>query len=167
MHTKLAFVIPTCIGIFLTSILACNDVGQDPMINPAQVELDNHRAEWERTSISGYTYQYTVLCECPYSLDQPVKVAFDNGKTKSVAYVESGETPVTVVSPRLHSINGLFDMIQDAITNEVDHLTVRYDSEDGYPTNIEIDYVRNSIDDKYTIIITAFSVFHLRSQQSA
>ena len=46
-------------------------------------------------------------------------------------------------------INGLFEVIQDAIDDEADQITVSYDSELGYPTNIEIDYNVNAIDDEY------------------
>ena len=42
-------------------------------------------------------------------------------------------------------------MIQDAIDDEVDRITVSYDSEFGYPTNIEIDPDVNAIDDEYTV----------------
>ena len=85
----------------------------------------------------------------------------DSGKTKYVAYAESRETPLTIASPRLHSIEGLFDIIQDAITDDVDHLAVTYDKENGYPTKIEIDYRSNAIDDEYTLIITEFEVFRI------
>ena len=52
-------------------------------------------------------------------------------------------------SPHYHTIDGLFHVIHDAINNEADQLSVSYDGELGYPTNVEIDYMSNSIDAEY------------------
>ena len=61
MHTKLAFVIPTFVGILLTSVLACSNAEPDPMLARAQVELDSQRTLWEQTRSSDYTYEYNVM----------------------------------------------------------------------------------------------------------
>ena len=163
MHAKLTVVFPTFVGILLTSVLACNNAEPDPRLARAQVELDRHRTLWEQTRSSDYTYEYNVLCFCPDSFGQAVKVTVTNGEIESVVYVVSGEygksgdPPVVVGSPRYHSIESLFDLVQDAITNEVDQLTVSYDSKFGYPTNVELDYSSNSIDDEYTLTAHAYS----------
>ena len=52
--------------------------------------------------------------------------------------------------PSYPTIDSLFDAVQHAITREPDQLTVSYDSEFGYPTNVTIDY-SNSTDDEYTL----------------
>ena len=64
---------------------------------------------------------------------------------------------MVVGSPRYHTINRLFDVIQNAIDDEADQITVSYDSEFGYPTNIEIDRNINAIDDEYVLTATRFS----------
>ena len=56
-----------------------------------------------------------------------------------------------------HTIDSLFDVIQDAITDEADQLTLSYDSEFGYPTNVAIDYNVSAIDDEYTLTANAYS----------
>ena len=56
-----------------------------------------------------------------------------------------------------HTIDSLFDVIQDAIADEADQLTVSYNSEFGYPTNVEIDRMINAIDDEYTFTASAYS----------
>ena len=97
-----------------------------------------------------YSYEYNVLCECSDNLGQPVKVTVTDGVIESVVYAESGEMgkagdpPVISGSPRYHIINGLFRVIQNAIDDEADQITVSYDSELGYPKNIEIDYDVNA-----------------------
>ena len=164
MHTKLAFGIPTFVGILLTSILACNNAEPDPMLARAQVELDSHRTLWEQTRSSDYTYEYNVLCECSDNFGQTVKVTVTAGAIESVVYAESGEfgrkagdPPVVSGSPRYHTIDSLFDVIQDAITDEADQLTLSYDGEFGYPTNVAIDRNVSAIDDEYTFTANAYS----------
>ena len=164
MLAKLAFVIPTFVGILLTSVLACSNAEPDPMLARAQVELDSQRTLWEQTRSSDYTYEYNVLCECSDNFGQTVKVTVTTGAIESVVYAESGEfgrkagdPPVVSGSPRYHTIDGLFDVIQDAITGEADQLTLSYDGEFGYPTNVEIDYNVSAIDDEYTLTANAYS----------
>ena len=127
------------------------------VLNRAEVELDRHLTLWQQARFGDYSYEYNVLCECSDNFGQPVKVTVTNGEIESVVYAESGDPPVVVGSPRYHTINRLFDVIQDAIDNEADQLTVSYDSEFGYPTNVEIDYLINAIDDEYILTATAFS----------
>ena len=115
---------------------------------------------WGQTGSSNYTYEYKVLCDCSDSLNQTVKVTVTNGAIESVVYADSGKPHVVWGGgPRYHTIDSLFDVIQDAITGEADQLTVSYDSEYGYPTDIEIDYMSNSIDDEYTLTASAYTPF--------
>ena len=164
MHTKLAFVIPTFVGILLASVLACNNAEPDPMLARAQLELDSQRTLWEQTRSSDYTYEYNVLCECSDNFGQTVEVTVTAGAIESVVYAESGEfgrkagdPPVVFGSPRYHTIDGLFDVIQEAINFEADRLTVSYNSEFGYPTDVAIDQFVNAIDDEYSLTASAYS----------
>ena len=163
MHTKLAFVIPTFVGILLTSVLACTNAETDPMLARAQVELDSHRTLWEQTRSPDYTFEYNVLCYCSDNFGQTVKVTVISGDIESVVYAASGESgkegepPVVAGSPHYHTIDGLFHVIHDAINNEADQLSVSYDGELGYPTNVEIDYMSNSIDAEYIVAANAYS----------
>ena len=157
MHTKLAFVIPTFVGIHLASVLACNNAEPDPMLARAQVELDRHRSLWEQTRPNTYTYEYNVLCECSGNFGQAVAVTVQDGGVTSIVYAASGAVPVQWGGARGHTIDSLFDVIHDAITGEADQLIVSYSSEFGYPANIAIDYNVNAVDDEYYLTATAYS----------
>ena len=134
------------------------------MLARAQVELDSHRTLWEQARSSQYTYEHNVLSECSDNLGQTVEVTVTNGDIESVVYAEFGEYRESCTPPvrwggglGYHTIDSLFGVIQDAITDEADQLTVSYNSEFGYPTNVEIDYMSNSIDDEYTLTANAYS----------
>ena len=161
MYGNHIFVIPILICTLLSLALACN--GTQPKFDQAQAELDTNRTSWGHTGASDYKYEYRVLCECSDNLGQTVKVTVSDGNVVSVVYAESGEygklgdPPMAAGSPRYHTIDGLFDLIQTAIMRTPDQLIVRYDGEFGYPTNIEIDYWIDAIDDEYTLVANAYA----------
>ena len=70
---------------------------------------------------------------------------------------KEGEPPVVADTPPFRTIDSLFDVIQDAINSEVNQLSVSYDGELGYPTDVEIDYMSNSIDAEYIVAANAYS----------
>ena len=159
MHTKLVLMIPTLVGLLLTSVLACNNA--EPLAR-AQVELDSNRTLWEQTRSNDYTYEYKAICF--HCSRQTVKITVTNGDIESVVYAESGfygesgEPPVRWDGgPSYPTIDSLFDDIQHAITNEVEQVTVSYNSEFGYPTNVAIDSNVNATDTGYTHIANAYS----------
>ena len=156
MHTKLVLVIPALVGILLTSVLACNNADPDAVLARAQVELDKHRTLWEQVGSPDYTYEYYVGCLCLAALGQTVTVTVTNGEAESGVYAGSG-LPVVLGSRYFHTIDSLFHMIQRAITNEAERITVSYSSEFGYPTNIAIDYIANATDTGYSVSANAYS----------
>ena len=162
VHTKLVLVIPALVGILLTSVLACNNADPEAVLAQAQVELDKHRTLWEQTGSPDYTYEYKAICF--HCSRQTVKITVTNGDIGSVVYAESGfygesgEPPVRWDGgPSYPTIDSLFDDIQHAITNEVEQVTVSYNSEFGYPTNVAIDSNVNATDTGYTHIANAYS----------
>ena len=73
---------------------------------------------------------------------------------------ESGkecEPPVVADTPRYRTIDSLLHVIHDAINNEADQLSVSYDGEVGCPTDVEIDYMSNSIDAECIVAANAYS----------
>ena len=132
-----------------------NDNAQPDVAEGAQAELDRHRTLWEANRSGDYTFEYRPVCFCPWEFVQPVEVKVRNGVVESVTYVESGESAATNGFP-YHTIDGLFDMIQDAIDREAVRLTVSYDPEIGYPTSVSIDYSLTIIDEEFSFTATSY-----------
>ena len=163
VHTKLVLVIPALVGILLTSVLACNNADPEAVLARAQVELDKHRTLWEQTGSPDYTYEYYLGCLCLASTGQTLKVTVTNGEVESATYAGSGmmgkpgDTPVFQGPPIYHTIDSLFHLVQRAITDEAERITVSYSSEFGYPTIIAIDYIANATDTGYAVTANAYS----------
>ena len=146
MRTSLLATIWFVGGLLIIAAVAC---GSSP-VNPAQAELDRHRELWEANRSGDYTFEYSPVCFCPRMFNQPVEVEVGNGVVESVTYVDSGESPGTNGFPPVHTIDGLFDKVQDAIDREATQLTVSYDPEIGYPVSASIDYSLNILDEEFS-----------------
>ena len=146
MKTSLAATISIIAGLLMIAAIAC---GSSPA-SPAQAELDRHRTLWEANRSGDYAFEYRPVCFCVREFVQPVEVKVGNGVVESVTYIESGESAATNGFPFYHTIDGLFDKIQDAIDREAARLTVSYDPEIGYPTSVSIDYALNIADEEFS-----------------
>lgn len=132
------------------------DADHEEMLEKAQADLDKHRALWEAGRSDGYTFEYTPSCFCLEQMLRPVRITVKNGVLESVIYVESGEAADHERFERYLSIDGLFDLIQEAIDREAARLTASYDSESGYPIDVGIDYVTNIADEEFYFTATGY-----------
>ena len=121
-----------------------------------QAGVDWHRTLWEANRSGDYTFEYHPVCFCLRDFVQPVEVKVRNRVVESVTYLESGESPATNGFPDYHTIDGLFDVIQDAIDREAARITVNYDPEIGYPTSVSIDYALNMADEEFAFTATGY-----------
>ena len=127
------------------------------VLSPAEVELNTHQALWRQAGVGDYSYVYDAQCECADNYGQPVRLSVTDGRVRSVVYAESGALPLLEYTPRYHSVDSLFDLIQDAVDNQADSVSVSYDGVLWYPTKIEIDYSSNAVDDEYILTVFDFS----------
>jgi hypothetical protein len=108
-------------------------------LDTLQAELNANIVKWQQAGLSDYTFEFSVSCSCLTSITAPVRVTVrDTNTIESISYVETGE-PVTEYLDLYLTVGGMFDMIQEAIDMRVANLTVSYDPETGYPTNVFVD----------------------------
>ena len=68
----------------------------------------------------------------------PVTVSVRNGVVESQQYVSSGATVAAQYAAIFPAVEGLFEIIDDAIRNDTKPLTIQYDPTLGYPTRIAL-----------------------------
>ena len=164
MKTSLIATISIIAGLLMIAAIACGSSPASPaptktpreMLENAQAELDRHRTRWEANRSGDYTFEYRPVCFCVREFVQPVQVKVRNGVVESVTYIESGESAATNGFPLYDTIDGLLDMIQDAIDRKAARLTVSYDPEIGYPTSVSIDYALNIADEEFSFTATSY-----------
>lgn len=127
--------------------LGCAD-GTAP--NGLAGDLAVNRARWAQLGITDYTYRLTVSCFCAVS-PPDVTVTVRNGSITAVRDHQSGEA----VDPSRHhlyyTVEGLFDEAQGALDAGADRVDVQFHSQLHYPALVDIDRLRNAIDDELRI----------------
>jgi hypothetical protein len=123
---------------------SCGLLEPDPWAD-RQAELDANRAVWEAAGITSYTYELRRLCYCVLAGDLTVTVA-----DRAVVAVERADGGPIPASERHHveTIEDLFAIIQDAIDERAFRYAVEFDAELGYPTVVDLDPIRNVVDEE-------------------
>lgn len=126
----------------LTALLAgCGLL--EPDSDDASADLERARGRWEAAAIQDYRLTIERFCFC--ALVGPVHVLVEDGQ--AVAVVPEDDPAVGVTLADYPPVEGLFDIVEDAIGRRAHRLMVVYHPSLGYPTEIEIDY-REYVDDE-------------------
>ena len=128
--------------VFLPMLTACSDPH-----GPEQSDLNANLAVWQSANIEDYQFRFQRLCFCAFI--DPVIIEARGRDVASVVLADSGTAvDTTQLTDYFLTVDGLFEVIQDAIDEEAHSLTVMYHAELGYPTSIDIDYLLNAVDEE-------------------
>ena len=125
------------IVLFLLAACIRPDGAQQPAA--AQTDLQAAQQRWQAQQIVSYSYGLAVSCFCPEDIRQPVVVTVNNGATTSIVKAEGGDPATAEFFAEYNTVEKLFALIQKAIDEKADGITVTYDPTLGYPTDIKVD----------------------------
>lgn len=112
-------------------------------------ELDAARELWLSKNVDSYSYVARRSCECLYTASTRVVVVY--GAIARVKDEASGEVLPAEAESAFHTIDGLFDVIADAITRDPHQFLAQYHPDWGYPTLFSVDYDARIADDEIVI----------------
>ena len=115
-------------------------------------QLQANMAKWDARGVA--TYQIVLqrgACECLAEEVIPIRVSVTGEDISSVIDERTGEV-VTRELFHARTVEGLFDLIHDALAAGAYSVIVSYDRQLGYPREISIDYQANVADDEIIII---------------
>jgi hypothetical protein len=107
---------------------------------------------WNSAGVQDYTVVVQHLCFCGYV--RPVRITVRSGAVVSSVDAETGQPVPSYATVR--DIAALFTLIREAIDDGADRLEVTYDAQLGYPTFINIDYIKNAVDDELQVRTSEF-----------
>lgn len=117
----------------------------DPMV-PDQPRLVEQRELWASQGLSDYSFEVRRLCFCPLRERVRVRVV-DGAVAGAVDLVADEELGGDEVGWYL-SIDGLFDLLDEAYGQGAHRVEVEFHASQGYPTHLWIDYHENIADEE-------------------
>jgi hypothetical protein len=131
-----------------------------PTAGLAQVadRLDEMEARWQAQGLVEYEFQFRWQCFCTPGYRQLVQVTVVAGEIESVMAVDA--TPGVTLPDRdeYRTVDGLYDLLRDAVERNPYSIQVEYDETLGYPTSAYIDYEQNVADEELGFEISDLKV---------
>lgn len=120
-------------------------------------DLNSAKARWQNAHVSHYRYQLRVGCFCAFMDRMPLMVEVANGTLKSMAYNDGTPVPPDQLPTfaRYSPIDTMFSFTADAL-HRADEVKVEYDATYGFPSTVQIDYMKDAVDDELALSITNF-----------
>lgn len=123
--------------------------------NPAR-ELAWARKRWRREAPRDYSYDFERYCQCGADLSRTATVRVRNGAVVEVVWADDGSPVPHQYRSAYRTIDGLFEIIGDAINDDADYIDVDYDSRYGFPRSASIDYTFGWADDELSFRVRRF-----------
>lgn len=133
-----------------TGLSACSSV------TAPESELASARQRWAERGPTSYTYILARTCECLPETTGPVAITVQDGAVISRVYVRTGTPVAASHQSQFPPIEGVFDMIDEAIRRRTEQLRADYHPTLGYPLNIGINLHLLEVDGGLKVIISEF-----------
>ncbi len=123
-------------------------------------ELSRNQKKWNDANITHYRYELNIGCFCAFRSDMPLTVEVLNGEVVSMTGVDgtaiTNEDPFYETFTKYATIDRLFSELEADLGGEADEVTVKYDATYGFPTDINIDFIKNAVDDELHLGASGF-----------
>ncbi|WP_420130013.1 DUF6174 domain-containing protein [Longimicrobium sp.] len=143
--------------LLLSALAGC--LGDDDSFQ--RDKLNQARTQWDSKNVSSYTYILELQCFCaPASQLEPVLVTVQNGAVTSLQYWDEDPddrtpAPASIFGP-YDTVEELFALIAEAISQDADVLQVGYDQEYGFPNVVNVDYQVGG-DEQVLVFVSQFT----------
>jgi len=117
--------------------------------------LDSKIETWKNQNISDYEYKYGEACFC--SSEEDILVTVVNNQVTAAFYTPSGDEITGVALSEVLIIDDFFDLVQDAIDDNVFFINIQYHITYGFPEILDIDPDEGIADDEVVYTINNFT----------
>jgi len=115
-------------------------------------ELARNRERWQAAGIDHYRFELSVLCFCPFSPQMPLRIEVIGGQVVSLTYNDGNPVPESewATFSAYTTIDALFAYTEQAV-RKADEIRITYDPSYGFPSQVQIDFVKNAVDDELAL----------------
>ena len=120
-------------------------------------EMQTNRDKWNAAKVTHYTFELIVSCFCPFADIMPITVEVQDGKIVSMTDVNGNavEGEFAQYIEEAASIERLFALAEKN-ASEAEEIKVTYDAQYGFPTAINIDFIKMAVDDEISYYVNNF-----------
>ncbi len=138
--------------VFLAVILlpGCQFIGVDPYGG----QIDHERV-WNAGSNGNYSYVVNRICFCVVGGRLQIEVV--DYEIQSIVRITDGEVVPESQFDQVHTIEQMFDLIDEAKNQGAYKVLVEY-ADEGYPAIIDIDWIEKAIDDELRYEVSSVAV---------
>ena len=139
------------IFIFMALFLAACSMGN-------QTEIERNKEKWQDANVSHYRYNLFVGCFCVFSQDMPLVIEVKDAEVVSMEYQNGNEIDASSreLFEKYATIDRIFSELAKDINGEADEVIVTYDPTYGFPAEINIDFIKDAIDDELALTVSNF-----------
>ncbi len=121
-------------------------------------EIQRNQQKWQDAGISHYRYNLFIGCFCVFNEHMPLVVEVQDGKVVSMEYQSGKEIEATSreLFDQYATIERIFSELETDINGKADEVTVTYDPTYGFPTKVNIDFIKNAVDDEVALTVSNF-----------
>jgi hypothetical protein len=130
-------------------------------------EVEQNRQTWQEQEITHYRYHLFVGCFCVFSQDMPLIIEVQDDEVVSLEYQSGNEIEATNLEyfQRFATIERIFAEIErdfqpvdsgESTGGKADEVIVEYDESYGFPTQVNVDFIKEAIDDELYLTISNF-----------
>jgi hypothetical protein len=102
--------------------------------------LEENRALWDAQAIDHYQYNFSWVCFCIVDFVRTVSITVENGAITNVVDAETGEALAAERFADYTTIDGLFELVVEAVNDKAQRINIRFDPEHGIPESFFIDF---------------------------
>jgi len=137
-------------GLLVAAVAGCSDALFETQLD----ELAENLERWEATRPTDYTYAIARRCFCGPEARGPVRVTVAGSVVVSQKYVDSGEPVQGDAVGWFPDVDGIFAILKAALEGGAYEVRVSYDTPTGVPTDVWIDYEKNTADEELGFEVT-------------
>jgi uncharacterized protein DUF6174 len=131
---------------------ACGVTGPSGRHAAEQARLDQARAQWRAQSLHDYTFVFSRGCFCVTEYREPVTVTVRADAVASVVSVAAGAPRDPGGYP---TVEGLFDLVQNAIDEDAATIRTEYDPARGFLVSAYFDISERIADEELSVQASA------------
>ena len=125
-------------------------------------EFSKNQKKWSDANITHYRFELNIGCFCAFRSQMPLKVEAQNGEIVSITAPDGSVIAKTDANYKYYSkyatINRLFSELKADLGGKADAVTVTYDPTYGFPATLNIDFIKNAVDDELYLSASAFEM---------